>query len=314
MKKLKYLFIRFTNLYRKLITKAKVDNGALSKYKERIDYLEYEVSRLSSLVRFLSAPVINDLPYANQTRSSFDFQWDKIPLGRFNIKNEKFRQEAAGHVCEFTGLDAIWFKGKNIADVGCGNGRYSWALSKMGANVLSMDQSKHGLAGVSELCKDFSHHRTKEINLLEPLVLDETFDLVWCFGVLHHTGDTYGGYRKIVPLVKPGGYLFMMIYGEPRMGITGDYMAVNEYELWRHKLRNLSFDTRLDEIKKGMDSGKFAVCGDEYIEGYFDAISPIINDLYSWVELESWLVQDGFVDIKRTVDTRNHFIIARKPA
>ena len=275
-------------------------------------YLSYEMSRLSALLRYVSAPIINELPYCRQTRESFDFQWEKLPKGRWNLENEKFREEAPRYVCQFTGLSPQWFKGKKVIDVGCGGGRYSWALCRLEAEVLSIDQSEYGLRRTKEACRDFPDHRTMRVNLLAEVDISATFDLVWCFGVLHHTGDTYGTFKKIVPLVKPGGYLFLMLYGEPRRGIDGDFMAVNEYEHWRRKTRNMTFDERLRAVNRGMENKEFSASGDEYIEGYFDAISPLINDLYSWEEIEGWLLRENFSEIKRTVENRNHHVIARK--
>lgn len=277
-----------------------------------VRYLEYENSRLSSLMRYIAAPVIQDLPVTRQTRQSFDFQWDKIPEGRFMLSNKEFRKEAPGYVCQFTSLPKEWFKNKRVVDVGCGLGRYSWALCTLGAEVLSLDQSEHGLRRTQEACKEFPAHRTMQIDLLKPLPIDETFDLVWCFGVLHHTGDTYTAFKNIIPFVRQGGYLFLMIYGEPRKGIASDYAAVNEYEYWRRKTRNMNFAEKVEAITRGMEERAFAVYGKEHIHGYFDAISPTINDLYSWEEIEGWLVEENFREIKRTVDNRNHHIIARK--
>jgi hypothetical protein len=105
-----------------------------------------------------------------------------------------------------------------------------------------------------------------------------------------------------------------MLYGEPRPEEIGDFRAVNEYEYWRRRTRHMTLDERLDEIIRGMAEGLFAASGEEYVEGYFDAISPAINDLYSWEEIEGWLLLEGFGDIRRTVDNRNHHVISRRPA
>jgi len=277
-----------------------------------VAYLEYNLSRTMAITRHLAAPIINDLPLAKQTRESFNFQWGSVPTGRFSLGNKDFRKEAPGYVCQFTALPPEWFPGKKAVDVGCGRGRYSWAMSKLGAQVLSLDQSEHGLAHTAEECKEFPGHRTQKINLLESLNIGETFDLVWSFGVLHHTGDTYGAYKKIVPLVKPGGYLFLMLYGEPNRGKIQEYDAVNEYEYWRKHTRNMDMERRLAAVTKAMEDRKFAIYGKEFIEGYFDAISPLINDLYTQEEVEAWLISDGFTDIKRTSDNRNLHLIARK--
>jgi len=279
-----------------------------------IAHLELELSRHVSLLRLIAAPEINDTPFAQQTRASFDYQWEQLPVGRWNLDHPEFRKEAAGYVRQFTGLPAEWFEGKSVLDAGCGAGRYSWAMCTMGAHVLSIDQSLHGLERTRRACDAFSSHRVRQVNLVEALGIDEQFDLVWSFGVLHHTGDTYGCYRRLVPLVRPGGYLFLMLYGEPRHGQLDDYRAVLEYERWRRLTRNMTFDERLAAVREAMARREFMANGEEYVEGYFDAISPLVADLYSWEEIQSWLIRDGFVDIRRTVDTRNHHVIGRRPA
>lgn len=279
----------------------------------KVEYLLHENRNLSATVRYLRAAVEADDPLARQTRASFDFQWEKLPTGRHNLEHPLFKEEAPRYVCEYTGFPAQWFKGKKAIDVGCGAGRYSYALSVLGADVLSIDQSSHGLGRAAEACKDFPAHRTKKVNLLKPLDIDETFDLVWSYGVLHHTGDTYGAFQRVAPLVKPGGWIFLMLYGIPREGHVNDFEAVNEYERWRVETRNISFDEKLDRLMNASMDGTLRAQGVENLEGYFDAISPAINDLYSWVEIETWLLDAGFTDIKRTVDTRNHHVVARMP-
>lgn len=277
-----------------------------------VQYLEWQVSNQASLLRYLVAPVVHDLPIVRETKASFDFQWARIPAGRYMLEHPQFRQEAPGNVCQFTTLPPQWFPGKTVFDVGCGLGRYSWALCTLGATVLSMDQSAHGLQRTAAACGDFPGHRVAKIDLLEPLPIREQADLVWCFGVLHHTGDTYRAFRHVAPLVKPGGQLYLMIYGEPRPLFGLDYQEISEYDYWRHRTRNLDLDEKLEVVRKVMARDEFRVTGEEHVHGYFDAISPRINDLYTFEELESWLLAAGFTDIRRTVETRNHHIMAKR--
>lgn len=306
---------KIRNLFIRIIESAEYAAGKNMSSREiqaELEFLRLEVSRLSSIVRYLSEEKIQEMPIAKQTQESFDFQWGQIPLGRYSLENEQFRNEAADFVCEFTALPPDWFNGKSVLDVGCGAGRYSWAMSSLGANVLSIDQSDYGLEKTAEVCSSFPNHRIKKVNLLEDIEINEQFDLVWSFGVLHHTGCTYGAFQKIVPLVKSQGFLFLMLYGEPRDGMVDDFRAVNEYERWRRQTRNLTLDQKLRVIETAMDDEKFMAKGEEHIEGYFDAISPMIADLYSWSEIESWLLSSGFENIQRTVDTRNHHVVCVK--
>jgi SAM-dependent methyltransferase len=52
------------------------------------------------------------------------------------------------------------------------------------------------------------------MNLFRPSFAPEVFDVVLCNGVLHHTADPFGGFRCIVPLVKPGGYIVIGLYNK----------------------------------------------------------------------------------------------------
>jgi SAM-dependent methyltransferase len=50
------------------------------------------------------------------------------------------------------------------------------------------------------------------MNLFRPTLRPESFDVLLCNGVLHHTSDPVGGFRSLVPLVRPGGILVIGLY------------------------------------------------------------------------------------------------------
>jgi SAM-dependent methyltransferase len=51
-----------------------------------------------------------------------------------------------------------------------------------------------------------------QMNLFRPAFKPERFDVVLCNGVLHHTADPFGGFKGLVPLVKPGGHIIIGLY------------------------------------------------------------------------------------------------------
>ncbi|HSR49657.1 MAG TPA: class I SAM-dependent methyltransferase, partial [Acidobacteriota bacterium] len=51
-----------------------------------------------------------------------------------------------------------------------------------------------------------------QMNLFRPVFADQSFDLVICNGVLHHTSDPYGGFQRLSRLVRPGGHLVVGLY------------------------------------------------------------------------------------------------------
>ena len=54
--------------------------------------------------------------------------------------------------------------------------------------------------------------RFQRENILEPSLPDASFDYVFCNGVLHHTSDPYGGFRHLVRIARPGGFIVVGLY------------------------------------------------------------------------------------------------------
>jgi 2-polyprenyl-3-methyl-5-hydroxy-6-metoxy-1,4-benzoquinol methylase len=272
--------------------------------KYSIEYLSMEVSRLRSLVRYLSADVINSLPITYRTRESFDYQWRDSPDGHWTETHPELKLHEPNLVIEYTKLPKEWFKGKKILDAGCGSGRFSWAMASMGAMVHAVDQSGAGVFHTSHGCAEFNEKvEVLQHDLTCPLPFDAEFDLVWSHGVLHHTGNTFRAFSNISRLVKPGGYLFLMLCGEPTGRDPGEFAYYAEVENLRRKTCAMSFSERYEFLSKikGADVG-----------GWFDAVSPTINDTYSYYEIVLWLQQNGFEDINRTMNVSSHYIIARR--
>ena len=271
-----------------------------------IDYLSLEVSRLRSLVRYLSADVINTLPITYRTRESFDYQWKDSPDGNWTETRPELKQREPGLVIEYTKLSRDWFAGKRVLDAGCGSGRFSWAMASLGAEVHAVDQSEAGVFHTRQACAEYGESVVvSQHDLTQPLRLEQSFDLVWSHGVLHHTGDTFRAFTNIAGLVKPGGYIFLMLYGEPTGKDPGEFAYYAEVERLRRETCHLSFSERYDFLRK--------LKGDE-VGGWFDAVSPTINDTYSYYEIVLWLQQSGFEDIRRTMSTSSHYVIARRSA
>lgn len=282
------------SLAARLFTKAPVD--------EKIEYLLNEVSELRQITRFLlvDSPRFHD--WIEQTRASFDAQWDLLPEGTNLLTDKEFLSQAQRLIEAYTGLSATWFAGKTVLDAGCGNGRWAYVFSELGARVTAVDQSAHGIENVKRLCSRFDGFRAMPADLLKPLPLDETFDFVWSFGVLHHTGDTYLAFQNVQRMVKSDGMLFLMIYGEPLR--PSEFTEVNTYVKHRRATATMNFEKKISYLS--------TIYPPELVHGYFDAISPTINDLYRFDELEVWLSKAGFDDIKRTFDSRNIFMTAHR--
>jgi 2-polyprenyl-6-hydroxyphenyl methylase/3-demethylubiquinone-9 3-methyltransferase len=110
--------------------------------------------------------------------------------------------------------------GKTFVDVGCGSGLFSLAAYRLGARVHSFDFDPKSVACTQELRRRYAssdpHWVIEEASALDPNYLARlgTFDVVYSWGVLHHTGAMWAALENIVPLVKPGGLLFIAIYND----------------------------------------------------------------------------------------------------
>lgn len=235
-----------------------------------------------------------------QTRSSFDYQWNEFSSGVAMPNDASFMAGVGEHVCRMTDLPASWFKDKRVADVGCGAGRFSYGLLSLGAHVTSFDQSEWALRRTAELCRPFAErHQTQRVNVLE-WQEPAAFDLVFSFGVVHHTGNTYRAIANVSSKVARGGRLFLMVYGFPET--LEDFKELNEYERLRSELRLLPFPER-----KRLLIERY---GESLAHGYFDAVSPRINDLLTFEEIGDVLGRLGLRNYRRTIPNRNHHVVA----
>lgn len=109
-----------------------------------------------------------------------------------------------------------FFTGKRCLDAGCGGGRYSIAMALMGASsVVGLDVGAAGLEDARRRCTTIGLQNVefREGSVLELPFKDEEFDFACCSGVLHHTVGVETGLRELNRVLKPGGSLYLLLYG-----------------------------------------------------------------------------------------------------
>lgn len=169
---------------------------------------------------------------------------------------------------------------------------------------MALDRAQSGVQQTTRACERFGGQvQTRQHDLRNALDQEMEFDLVWSFGVLHHTGDTFNSFLNIANVVKPGGYLCIMLYAEPDPDDSGSMAYYAEVENLRRVTSNMTLDERYEYISqvKGADVG-----------GWFDAVSPRVNDTYSLYELELWFREAGFKSVKRFNPYISHVLVAQK--
>lgn len=115
------------------------------------------------------------------------------------------------------GIDLDWFRDKVCLDAGCGGGRFVVALAKLGAKeVVGIDISKEAVKAANQRFaeRNLEFAKAVEASVLEIPFPDYYFDYVVCSGVIHHTPDPYKGFLELVRVLKPGGKIFLSVYGK----------------------------------------------------------------------------------------------------
>ena len=119
---------------------------------------------------------------------------------------------------------------------GCGTGRHAAITAQLQphARVLAVDISRASLAHAMRRCSELGlrNVRFAQADILQLGGREERFDLIECAGVLHHMKDPLEGWRALLSLLKPGGFMKIGLYAElGRQGIAAAREAVRGLEV-----------------------------------------------------------------------------------
>ena len=107
--------------------------------------------------------------------------------------------------------------GKSFLDIGCGSGLHALAALRLGAvRVEGFDLDPDSVAASRATIEKFAPESAATFRVQS--VFDARpddigfFDIVYSWGVLHHTGDMREAIRCAAELVPPGGHLILALY------------------------------------------------------------------------------------------------------
>jgi 2-polyprenyl-3-methyl-5-hydroxy-6-metoxy-1,4-benzoquinol methylase len=156
----------------------------------------------------------HNVEVARGERFEFGRNWARFLEGL----NENRIETAERHLCER--LERATLEGLSFLDIGSGSGIFSLAARRLGARVHSFDYDPQSVGCTAELKRRYFPEDARW-KIERGSALDEDyirslglFDIVYSWGVLHHTGDMWRALDYARYPVRKGGKLFIAIYND----------------------------------------------------------------------------------------------------
>jgi 2-polyprenyl-6-hydroxyphenyl methylase/3-demethylubiquinone-9 3-methyltransferase len=114
-------------------------------------------------------------------------------------------------------LPAEAIRGARFLDIGCGSGLHALAAVRLGARELvAIDIDPNSVKAAKSLLDEKAAEASREVRVLSVFDADPadlgTFDIVYSWGVLHHTGAMWEAVERAGRLVRPGGLFALALY------------------------------------------------------------------------------------------------------
>lgn len=215
-----------------------------------------------------------------KTLESFDYQWKNLSDGPYLLSDEKWRKNVSDYILNELELTQKEISGMRVLDAGCGNGRWAYGFVKLGCETHGFDPSEHGVKyAIDHVQKGyFNVANVLDYKTLQELYSENSFDIVWCWGVLHHTGEPELGFRNLTKFVKSSGLIHLYLYASKNR-----WKPIFRFifSLFPFKIRIL-----LSIVLSKINSSS--------IHGNFDAFSPPIASCHTEAEVKHWFEENGF--------------------
>ena len=180
--------------------------------------------------------------------------WNTEPCGSHFVKAEpgsaefyrsytEFRYQKEWHLPRLVPFTDA--RGKNVLEVGCGNGADGVRFAQAGARYTGIDLTEAAVTATRDhfrllgLEGDFCQGNADQLAFP-----DASFDIVYSHGVLHHTPDPERSFAEVYRVLRPGGQAILMLYHKHSFNY---YVRIMSYMRLRVVMRILARTGRLSE-------------------------------------------------------------------
>jgi SAM-dependent methyltransferase len=126
---------------------------------------------------------------------------------------EKRRYLVEPHILEFADFPS--WKDKNVLEIGCGIGTDSISFLKKGARLTCVDLSEESIKLSKKRIEVYGFDadvRYADAEKLSDYLPSSKFDLIYSFGVLHHTPNPINSFREVTKYMDQNSEFRMMVY------------------------------------------------------------------------------------------------------
>ena len=144
-------------------------------------------------------------------------QYEENPFPRWRTTSLSEKIDLKDFIYQQTSNNFINYdlKKKKILIAGCGTGRQIFNYSGINnAEIFAIDISKTSLAYAKRMTDQYKIQNIKyfQTDLLNVDLLEESFDMIICTGVLHHMEKPFEGLKSLYKVLKPNGFMKLGLY------------------------------------------------------------------------------------------------------
>jgi len=182
-----------------VVTQQIREPAAMASFRAALPRLTKIQDEVSVLVR----RQYEESPYPSWVRAAPSDEWPSVeaylrnllPMARFDIEDRQTSE---------------------ILVAGCGTGQQSVETAQRfpHAHVLAVDMSLASLGYASMRAASVANVDYAQADILQLDEIGRTFDLIEVTGVLHHLGDPFAGWRVLLSILRPGGFMRLGLYSK----------------------------------------------------------------------------------------------------
>jgi ubiquinone/menaquinone biosynthesis C-methylase UbiE len=227
--------------------------------------------------------------------------WQENPCGtkfadaemgtrRFYELVEEHRYTKEWHIPQAAAFESA--RGLRVLEIGCGLGTDGAQFAKAGAIYTGVDLTDAAVDLARKRFELFNlpgEFRTADAENLD--FPDNTFDLVYSHGVLHHTPDTERAVREVHRVLKPGGRAVVMLYHRNsynyRINIRvlrrmGAHLLKSEAGLKLvHRMTGEPVESLRDHARHLKEDARSYLAADEFLSQHTDGAGNPLARVYS---------------------------------